>query len=120
MKEENETVGLKLNIQKMKIMASGTITSWQIDGGKWKQWQNLFSWAPKSLRTVTAVMKFKRHLLLGREATMKLNSVLKSRDTILPKKVQMVKAMIFLVVIYGCVNRTIKKAECQRIDAFEL
>ena len=67
-KEESEKAGLKLNIQKMKIMASGTITSWQIDGGKWKQWQNLFSWAPKSLRTVTAVMKFKRHLLLGRKA----------------------------------------------------
>ena len=85
-KGESEKAGLKLNIQKMKIMASGTITSWQIDGGKWKQWQNLFSWAPKSLRTVTAVMKFKRRLLLGRKAKTNLDSVLKSRNITLLTK----------------------------------
>ena len=79
-KEESEKVGLNLNIQKTKIMASGPITSWQIDGEKWKQWETLFSWAPKSLQMVTAAMKLQRHLLLERKAMTNLDSILKSRD----------------------------------------
>ena len=86
---------------------------------KWKQWQTLFSWAPKSLQMVTEA-KNKRHLLLGRKAMTNLDSILKSRDLTLQTKVHIVKAMIFPVVIYRCENWTIKKAECQRIDALEL
>ena len=81
--------------------------------------QPIFSWAPKSLQTVSAAMKFKRHLLLGRKAVTNLDSMLESRDITLPTKVCIVKAMIFPVVMYGCQSWTIKKAECQRIYAFE-
>ena len=114
--EENEKVGLKFNIQKTKIMASDLITSWQIDGGKWKQWQNFFSWAPKSLQMVTAAMKLRR-VLLGRKVMTNLDSILKTRDI---KNVHLVKAMVFPVVMYGCESWTIKKAEHQRTGAFEL
>ena len=86
----------------------------------WKEWQTLFSWAPKSLWIVTAAMKFKRHFLLGRKAMTNLDSRLRGRDTILPTKVCIVKAIVFLVVMNGCESWTIKNAECQRINAFEL
>ena len=111
-KEESEKVGLKLNIQKMKIMASNPITSWQIDGKQWKQCQTLFSWAPKSLQMVAAAMKLKRRLLLGRKVMTNLESILKSRDITLPTNVHLVKAMVFPVVMYGCESLTVKKAEC--------
>ena len=117
-KEESEKVGLKLNIQKTKIMASGPITSWEIDGEQWKQCQTLFFWAPKSLQMVTAAMKLRR-LLLGRKVMTNLDSLFKSRDITLPTKVHLVKAMVFPVVMYGCESWTVKKAECQRTDAFE-
>ena len=118
-KEESEKVGLKLNIQKMKIMASGPITSWQRDGGKMETSTAFIFLAPKSLRTVTAAMKL-RHLLLGRKAMTNLDSILKSRDITFSTKVCLVKAMVFSVVMCGCESWTIKKAECQKIDAFEL
>ena len=114
---ESEKVGLKLNIQKTKIMPSGPNTSWQIDG---KQWPTLFFWATKSLQMVTAAMKLKRHLLLGRKVITNLGSILKSRDITLPTKVRLVKAMLFPGVMYGYESWTIKKAEHRRIDAFEL
>ena len=85
----------------------------------WKQCHTLFFWAPKSLQMVNAVIKL-RHLLLGRKAMTKLDSILKSRDITLPTKVHLVKAMVFPVVMYGCESWTVKKAECERIDAFEL
>ena len=118
-KEEGEKAGLKLDIQKTKIMTSAPITSWQIDG-KTLETERLFSWAPKSLQMVTAAMKFKRRLLLGRKVMTNLDSILESRDITLLIKVHLVKAMVFLVVMYGCENWTMRKAECQRIDAFEL
>ena len=90
-----------------------------LSGEKWKQWQTLFSWAPKSLQMVIAAMKL-RCLFLGRKAMTNSDSMLKSRDITLPKKVCLVKAMVFPVVIYGCESWTVKKAEHQRIDAFEL
>ena len=116
LKEESEKTGLKLNIQKTKIMASSPITSWQTDGEKWKQWQTLFSWAPKSLRIGDCSHEIKRRLLLGRNAITNLDSILKSRDiTLLTNPYS---------EIYGfCssgVSWTIKKTECQRTDAFEL
>ena len=89
-------------------------------GKQWKQWQTLFSWAPKSLQMVTADMKLKACFLLGRKAMTNLDSILKSWDITLPAKVHLVKAMVYPVVMYGCESWTIKKAECQRIDAFEL
>ena len=120
-KEESEKVGSKLNIQKTKIMASGPITSWEIDGKQWNQWLTLFWGAPKSLQTVIAAMKLKEAcLLLGRKVMTNLDSILKSRDITLLTKVHLVKAMIFPVVMYGCECWTIKKAECRRIGAFEL
>ena len=118
-KEESKKVGLKLNIQKTKIMASGPITSWQIAGKQWKQWLTLFFWAPKSVQMVIAAMKLRR-LLLGRKVMTNLDSMFKSRDIALPTKVHLVKAMVFPVVMYGCESWTVKKAECRRIDAFEL
>ena len=118
-KEETEKADLKFNILKTKIMASSPITSWQIETEKVKQWQILLSWAPKSLRTMTAAMKSRR-LLLGRKAITNLESTLKSRDIILLTKVHLVKVMAFLVVMHGYKSWTIKKAERQRIDAFEL
>ena len=106
-KEESEKVGLKLKIQKTKIMASSPITSWQIDG----ETMSDFIWgAPKSLQMVIAAMKL-RHLLLGRKVMTNLESILKSRDINWSKKVHLVKAMVFLVVMYGCESWTIKKAE---------
>ena len=109
-KEESEKVGLKLNIQKTKIMAYGPITSWQIDGETVETVTDLFSWAPKSLQMVTAAMKLKKTLTPWKESY-DLDSILKSRDITLPTKVHLVKAMVFLVVMYGCESWTIKKAE---------
>ena len=118
-KEESEKVGLKLRIQKPKIMASGPITSWQINGKQWKQWKTLF-WGPKITADGNCNYEIKRHLLLGRKAMTNLDSILKSRDITLPTKVHLVKAMVFPVVMYGYGSWTIKKAEHWRIDAFEL
>ena len=89
-------------------------------GKQWKQWLTLFLWVPKSLQMVTAAMKTKRRLLLGRKVMTNLDSILKSRDITLPKKIRLVKAMVFPVVMYGCESWTITKAECRRTDAFEL
>ena len=118
-KEESEKVGLRLNIQKTKTMASSPITSWQRDGETMETVTNLFSWAPKSLQMVTAAIKL-RHLLLGRKDMTNIDSILKSRDITLPTKVRLVKAMVFPVVMYGCESWTIKKTEHRKIDAFEL
>ena len=122
LKEEGEKVGLKLSIQKTKIMASSPITSWEINGETVEivQWLTLFFGAPKSLQMVTAAMKLKRCFLLGRKVMTNLDSILKSRDITLPTKVHLVKAMVFPVVTYGCESWTVKKAEHWRIDAFEL
>ena len=117
-KEESEKVGLKLNIQKTKIMASGPITSWQIDGETMETVTDSFSLAPKSLQMVTAAMKIKDTYSL--EEKTNLDSILKSRDITLQTKVRLVKAMVFPVITYGCESWTIKKAEHQRIDTFEL
>ena len=117
-KEESPKVGFKLNIQKAKIMASGPITLWQIDGETMETMTDFIFGASKSLQMVTAAMKLS--LLLGRKAMTDLDSVLKSRDIILLTKVYLVKAMVFPVVMYGCESWTIKKAKCRRIDAFEL
>ena len=116
-KEESEEVGLKLNIQKTKIMASGPITSWEIDG-ETVTVSDLIFWSSKI--TADYSHETKRCLLLGRKVTTNLDSILKSRDITLPTKVRLVKAMVFPVVMYGCENWTVKKAECRRIDAFEL
>ena len=119
-KEESETVGLKLNIQKTKIMASGPITSWQIDGDQWKQWLTLFFWTPKITEDGDCSHEIKRCLLLGRKVMTNLDRILKSRDITLPTNVRLVKAMVLSVVMYGCESWTVKKAEHRRIDAFEL
>ena len=119
MKEDSEKVGLKLNIQKTKIMASGPITSWQIDGETVETVSDFIFGAPKSLQMVTAVMKLKDACSLE-EVMTNLDSILKSRDVTLPTKVRLVKAMVFPVVIYGFESWTIKKAECRKIDAFGL
>ena len=116
-KEESEKVGLKLNIQKTKIMASSTITSWEIDGETVSDFIFLGS---KITADGDCSHEIKRCLLLGRKVMTNLDSILKSRDISLPTKVCLVKAMVFPVVKYGCESWTIKKAECQRIDAFEL
>ena len=116
-KEETEKVGLKLNIQKTKIMASGPITSWQIDG---EPVSDFSLGGSKITADVDCSHEMKRHLLLGRKVLTNLDSIFKSRDITLPTKVHLVKAMVFPVVTYGCESRTIKKAEHQRIDAFEL
>ena len=116
MKEESEKVGLKLGIQKTKIMASGPITSWQIDGETVRDYF-LYS---KITTDGDCSHEIKRCLLLGRKAMTNLDSILKSRGITLSTKVHLVKAMVFPVVMYGCEIWTIKKAECQRIDAFEL
>ena len=109
--KESEKVGLKLTIQKTKIMASGPIISWQIDGKQWKQWLTLFFWVPKSLQMVIAAMKLKDRLLLGRKVMTNVESILKSRDITLPTKVHLVKAIVFPVVMYGCESWTVMKAE---------
>ena len=116
-KEESEKVGLKLNIQKMKIMASDPITSWEIDG---KTVTDLIFGGPKITADSDCSREIKRQLLLGRKVMTNLDSTFKSRDISLPTKVSLVKAMVFPVVMYGCESWTIKKAECRRIDAFEL
>ena len=118
-KVENEKLGLKLNIQKTKIMASGPNTSWDMEG-IWKQCQTLFWGAPKSLQMVIGSHEIKRCLLLGRKFMTNLDSIFKSRDITLPRKVCLVKTMVFPVVMCGCESWTGKKAERQRIDAFEL
>ena len=117
-KEESEKFGLKLNIQKTKLIASGPITSWQTDGQTMETVTDFIFWGLHN-HMVTAAMKL-RHLLLGRQAMTNLDSILKSRDITLPTKVHLIKAMVFPVVMYGCDSWTIKKAECQRIDTFEL
>ena len=119
-KEKSEKASLKLNIQKTKILASGPTTLWQIDRKNWKQWQTLFSWAPKITADGDCSCEIKRLLLLGRKAMTSLDSLLKSRDITLPTKVRPVKAMVFPVVMYRCESWTIKKSKHQRIDAFEL
>ena len=116
-KEQSEKVGLKLNIQKTKIMASGPITSWQIDGETVSDFIFLGS---KITADGDCSHEIKRRLLLGRKVMTNLDSIFKSRDIALSKEVHLVKAMVFPVVVYGCESWTIKKAEHQRIDAFEL
>ena len=118
-KEESEKVGLKPNIQKTKIMASSPITSWQIDGETLETVTDFIFWAPNSLQMLTAAMKLKDACSLEEKLT-NLDSILKSRQITLPTKVRLVKAMVFPVVMYGCEIWTIKKAECRKIDAFEL
>ena len=108
-KEESKEVGLKLNIQKMKIMASGPITSWQIDG---ETVTDLIFWGFKITADGDFSHEIKRHLLLGRKVITNLDSILKGRDVTLPTKVYLVKAMVFPLVKYGCESWTIKKAEC--------
>ena len=119
-KEESEKVGLKLKIQKMKIMASGPITSWQIDGETVEIVSDFIFWGSKMSADGDCSHEIKRHLLLGRKVMTNLDSIFKSRDIILPTKVHLVKAMVFPVVMYGCESWTVKKAECQRIDSFKL
>ena len=119
-KEEREKTGLELNIQKMKIMASGPITSWQINGEKLETVADFISWAPKSLQMVTEIKAMKLKMFaLGRKAMTNLGSALKSKDITLLTKVHMVKAMVFPVVMYGYESWTTKKAEHQRINAFK-
>ena len=120
MKEESEKVGLKLNIQKTKIMASGPITSWQIDGETVETVSDLIFWGSKITAGGDCSHEIKRCLLLERKAMSNLDSMLKSRDITLPTKLHLVKAMVFPVVMYGCESWTVKKAEHGRIDAFEL
>ena len=119
-KVESEKVGLKLNIQKTKIMASGPITSWQIDRATVETVRDFIFGGFKITTDGDCSHEIKRRLLLGRKVMTNLDSILKSRDITLPTKVHLVKAMVFPVVGYGCESRTIKKAECRRIDAFEL
>ena len=116
-KEENEKAGLKFNIQKTKIMVSCPITSWQIDG---ETVADFSFWGSKITASSDCSHEIKRRLFLGRKAMTNLDTIFKSRDITLPTKVCLVKAMVFPVVMYGCESWTIKKAECRRIDAFEL
>ena len=118
--EKNEKAGLKLNIQKMKIMASSPITPWQIDGETMETMTDFIFLGSKITADGDCSHEIKRHLLLGKKAMTNLDSILKSRDITLPTKVCLVKVMVFPVVMYGCESWTIKKAKCQRIDAFEL
>ena len=117
MKEESEKVGLKLNIQKTKIMASGHVTSWQIDG---ETVADFIFWGSKITADGDCSHEIKRRLLLGRKVMTNQESILKSRDITLPTKVHLVKAMVFPVVMYECESWTVKKAEHRRIDALEL
>ena len=118
-KEESEKVGLKLNIQKTKIMASGLITSWEIDGETVETVSDFFL-GSKITADGECSHEIKRHLLLGRKVMTNLDSIFKSRDITLPKMVHLVKAMVFPVVMYGWESWTVKKAEHQSIDGFEL
>ena len=119
-KEENEKAGLKLNIQKAKIMSSGPISSWQIGRETMETVTGFIFLGSKITADGDCSHEIKRCLLLGRKVTTNLDSILKSRDITLPTKVHLVKDMIFPAVMYGCESWTIKKAECRRIDAFEL
>ena len=119
-KEESEKVGLKLNIQKTKTTVSGPITSWQIDGKTVETVSDFIFLGSKITADGDCSHEIKRRLLLGRKVMTNLDSMLKSRDITLPTKVHLVKAMVFPVVMYGCESWTVKKAEYQRIDAFEL
>ena len=119
-KEESEKVGLKLNIQKTKIMASGPITSWQKDKQTVETVSDFMFWGSKITVDGECSHEIKRHLLLGRKVMTNLDSILKSRDIIFSTKVPLVKAMVFPVVVYGCESWATKKAEPRRIDAFEL
>ena len=120
MKVESEEVGLKFNIQKTKIMASGPITSLEIDGETVETVSDFIFWGSKITADGDCSHEIKRCLLLGGKVMTNLDSILKSRDITLPTKVHLIKAMIFPVVMYGCESWTVKKAECRRIDAFEL
>ena len=119
-KEESEKVGLKLNIQKTKIMASVPITSWQIDGETVEKGSDFIFLGSKITADGDCSHIIKRHLLLGRKVMTNLDSIFKSKDITLPTKVHLIKAMVFPVVMYECKGWTVKKAEHQRIDAFEL
>ena len=119
-KEEREKVGLKLIIQKTKIMASSPITSWEIDGETVEIVSDFIFWVSKVTANGDCSHEIKGHLLLGRKVMTNLDSIFKSRDITLPTKVRLVKAMVFPIVMYGCETWTVKKAERQRIDAFEL
>ena len=119
-KEESEKVGLKLNIQKTKVMASSPITSWQIDRETVETVTNFIFWGSKITADGDCSHEIKRRFLLGRKVMTNLDGILKSRDITLPTKVHLVKAMVFPVIMYGCESWTIKKTEHQRIDSFEL
>ena len=119
-KEESEKIGLKLNIQKTKIIASGPITSWQIDAETVETVADFILGGSKITADGDCTHEIKRRLLLGRKVMTNLDSIFKSRDITLPTKVRLVKAMVFPVVMYGCESWTVKKAEHQRIDSFEL
>ena len=119
-REESEKAGLKLNIQKTKIMASGPITLWQIDGETMETVTEFIFLGSKITADGDCSYEIKRRLLLGRKVMTNLDNILKSRDITLSTQVCLVKAMVFPVVMYGCESWTIKKAECRRIDAFEL
>ena len=119
-REESEKAGLKLNIQKTKIMASGPITSWEIDGETVETVSDLIFLGSKITADGDCSHEIKRRLLLGRKVMTNLDSILRSRDIILPTEVCLVKAMVFPVVMYGCESWTVKKDECRKIDAFEL
>ena len=119
-KEESEKVGLKLNIQKTKIMASGPITSWEIDGKTVETVSDFIFWGSKIPADGDCSHEIKRRLLLGRKVMSNLDSIFKSRDISLPTKVRLAKAMVFPVVMYGCEGWTVKKAEHRRIDSFEV
>ena len=119
-KEKSEKVGLKLNIQKTKIMASSPIISWQKDRETMETVKDFILGDSKITADGNCSHEIKRHLLLGRKVMTNLDSILKSRDITLPKKVHLVKAMVFPVIMYGCESWTIKESECRRIDAFEL
>ena len=118
--KEREKVGLKLNIQKNKIMASGSITSWEIDRETMGTVSDFIFWGSKITAGGDCSHEIKRRLLLGRKVMTNLDSIFKSRDITLPTKICLVKAMVFPVVMCGCESWTVKKAECQKIDAFEL
>ena len=119
-KEESEKVGLKLNIQKTKIMASSPVTSWQIDGETVEIVADFILGVSKITADGDCSHEIKRHLLLGRKVMTNLDSILKSRDITLPTKVRLVKAMVFPVVMYRCESWTINKSKSQRIDVFEM
>ena len=120
LKEESKKVGLKLNIQKMKIMISGSITSWEIDGETVETVADFILGGSKITADGDCSHEIKRHLILGRKVMTNLDNIFKSRDITLLTKVRLVKAMVFPVVMYGCESWTVKKAERRRIDAFEL